>query len=77
VPGGLGVDLHEMLAAPGRQPGALAPGGTLAGLDRDAPVVVCCATGVRSLLVAEQLQDSGFRHVRHLRGGVVAWLEQG
>ncbi|MEJ5944904.1 ThiF family adenylyltransferase [Pseudokineococcus basanitobsidens] len=76
VPGGVRVDLHEVLAAPGSSPAALRPDGALAGLERTAPVVVVCSTGVRSLLAAEQLQDAGFTAVLHLRGGVAAWLER-
>ncbi|WP_298805599.1 molybdopterin-synthase adenylyltransferase MoeB [uncultured Pseudokineococcus sp.] len=76
VPGGVRVDLHEVLAAPGRRPAALEEGGALADLDAWAPVVVVCSTGVRSLLAAEQLQDAGFARVLHLRGGVTAWLER-
>jgi len=74
VPGGVRVDLHEVLAAPGERAAALRPGGALAELDEGAPVVVVCSSGVRSLLAAEQLQDAGFSSVLHLRGGVAAWL---
>ncbi|WP_299033492.1 ThiF family adenylyltransferase [uncultured Pseudokineococcus sp.] len=76
VPGGVRVDLHEVLSAPGERPAALRPGGVLADLDQGAPVVVVCGSGVRSLLAAEQLQDAGFSSVLHLRGGVAAWLER-
>lgn len=77
LPGSRHVPFHELVAgAPGRPPIALRAGGALADVDRDAPVVVCCSSGVRSLLASEMLQEQGFRSVLHLRGGVTAWLEQ-
>jgi len=43
-------------------------------LARDAPTVVYCAHGVRSLRGAEILRIRyGFRHVKSLRGGMHAW----
>lgn len=42
-------------------------------LDRDVPVLVYCAAGVRSRHAARQLQRMGFGTVRSLRGGVRAW----
>ena len=48
--------------------------GTLQGLQRDAPTVVYCAHGVRSLRGAEILRARyGFRQVKSLRGGMHAW----
>lgn len=45
----------------------------LQGLHRDAPTVVYCAHGIRSLRAAAILREEGFRQVRSLRGGIVAW----
>ncbi len=42
-------------------------------LDRDVPVLVYCAGGVRSRHAGRQLQRMGFGTVRSLRGGVRAW----
>lgn len=42
-------------------------------LDRDAPVVVYCHTGVRSARALEWLEQAGFERARHLTGGIAAW----
>jgi sulfur-carrier protein adenylyltransferase/sulfurtransferase len=42
-------------------------------LNREALTVVYCAHGVRSLRAAEILREEGFREVKSLRGGMVAW----
>jgi sulfur dioxygenase len=44
---------------------------------RDRPVVTVCAAGVRSAQAVEILQQAGFRDVRSLSGGMIAWLQQG
>ena len=41
--------------------------------DLDAPVVVTCATGVRSLLAAVTMESLGYRNVASLAGGFDAW----
>ena len=42
-------------------------------LDPDAPIVVMCHHGARSLNVALWLRDQGFTHVQSLSGGIDAW----
>jgi rhodanese-related sulfurtransferase len=42
-------------------------------LDPDAPIVVLCHHGARSLNVALWLRDQGFSHVQSLAGGIDAW----
>ena len=42
-------------------------------LDPDAPVVVMCHHGARSLNVALWLRDQGFSHAQSLAGGIDAW----
>jgi rhodanese-related sulfurtransferase len=42
-------------------------------LDPDAPIVVMCHHGARSLNVALWLRDQGFTHVQSLAGGIDAW----
>jgi len=44
---------------------------------RDAAVVVYCASGNRSALAAETLQEMGYTQVSHLAGGFRAWVEGG
>jgi molybdopterin/thiamine biosynthesis adenylyltransferase/rhodanese-related sulfurtransferase len=45
--------------------------------DREAPVVVYCAGGVRSLFAAQRLQEMGYRDVRSLEPGFLRWKELG
>ncbi|HEX3572067.1 MAG TPA: rhodanese-like domain-containing protein [Acidobacteriaceae bacterium] len=58
--------------------GLLMPMGEVASrahteLDPDAPVVVMCHHGARSLNVALWLRDQGFTHAQSLSGGIDAW----
>jgi molybdopterin/thiamine biosynthesis adenylyltransferase/rhodanese-related sulfurtransferase len=45
--------------------------------DRDAPVVVYCASGTRSVLAARSLAELGYTNVRSLAGGFTAWKRAG
>lgn len=47
--------------------------GSLAGLDRQHPIVVVCHHGIRSQQVALYLDQQGFSDVLNLRGGIDAW----
>jgi rhodanese-related sulfurtransferase len=42
-------------------------------LDPDAPIVVMCHHGARSLNVAMWLRDQGFPNAQSLAGGIDAW----
>jgi rhodanese-related sulfurtransferase len=42
---------------------------------KDEEVIVYCRSGRRSATVQYILQQSGFRNVRNLEGGMLAWLE--
>ena len=58
--------------------GLLMPMGEVASrahseLDPDAPIVVMCHHGARSLNVALWLRDQGFSQVQSLAGGIDAW----
>jgi rhodanese-related sulfurtransferase len=44
---------------------------------RDTAVVIYCASGNRSALAAETLQEMGYANVSHLSGGFRAWVEGG
>jgi hydroxyacylglutathione hydrolase len=46
-------------------------------LPQDAPIIVQCASGTRSMIAASILQRAGFRHVINLRGGIDAWQDAG
>ena len=45
--------------------------------DPHARLILMCASGGRSALAAETLQQMGYRHVAHLDGGLSAWIAQG
>lgn len=50
---------------------------TAQGLDRDAPMVVMCASGGRSGRVAIALESAGFRNVASMEGGIFGWKAYG
>lgn len=43
----------------------------------DVDMVLYCGTGGRSALATKSLDDMGFRNVRSMDGGIVAWREAG
>ncbi|HEV8053892.1 MAG TPA: molybdopterin-synthase adenylyltransferase MoeB [Candidatus Limnocylindrales bacterium] len=45
--------------------------------DRDAPVVLYCASGVRSLLAARTLHEMGYSDVASMSGGFQQWKAEG
>jgi molybdopterin/thiamine biosynthesis adenylyltransferase/rhodanese-related sulfurtransferase len=45
--------------------------------DRDAPVILYCASGNRSGLAAKTLQDLGYTNVRNFRPGFTGWRDAG
>ena len=45
--------------------------------DREAPVVLYCAGGIRSLFAAQTLQQMGYTDVASMKGGFQAWKSQG
>ncbi len=50
------------------------------GISADAPnadLVLYCGTGGRSALATKSLDEMGFRNVRSMDGGIVAWNEAG
>ncbi len=46
-------------------------------LSREAPLVMVCQSGGRSLQAANFLAAQGFQRVYNLRGGVLAWIREG
>lgn len=44
---------------------------------KDRPVIVCCASGVRSVKACEELKKLGFSRVHGLEGGISAWAAAG
>ena len=44
---------------------------------KDKPVIVCCATGMRSNKACAELKKNGFSRINNLAGGVDAWVRAG
>ncbi|MGQ0767532.1 MAG: rhodanese-like domain-containing protein [Gemmatimonadota bacterium] len=67
----------------GTIPGAVViPRGTLeSGVDarvpRDARVIIYCASGNRSALAADTMQQMGYNNVASMSGGFRGWVESG
>jgi len=47
------------------------------GLDKDAPVLLYCASGRRSAAAREAMVAAGFTDVKDLAGGIRAWQQAG
>ena len=45
--------------------------------DRDARIVIHCASGGRSALAAKSLKEMGYTNVANMEGGINAWREKG
>lgn len=45
--------------------------------DKEAPIILYCGGGFRSVLVADTLQQMGYRRVISMTGGIRAWREAG
>ena len=45
--------------------------------DKEKPIIVYCAGGVRSALAAKSLNELGYTHVRSMAGGVRDWKDSG
>ncbi len=43
---------------------------------KDAPIVVYCRSGRRSNMAAQFMQEFGFKSVKNLKGGVLAWSDE-
>ncbi|MFP5346299.1 MAG: molybdopterin-synthase adenylyltransferase MoeB [Actinomycetes bacterium] len=65
VPGAVAVPLDDILAGDVEQ---------LLPLDRR--VILHCKSGARSARALQALQSAGFTNAAHLRGGVLAWVEE-
>ena len=57
----------------------LKPSGALPRLlkDHQGRVVLYCAFGERSALVLQSAREAGFQGLRHMTGGLAAWLRAG
>lgn len=48
-----------------------------AGSAENHPIVLYCGTGGRSALAADTMATMGYRNVRSMAGGIVAWSQAG
>ncbi len=57
----------------------LKPSGSLLRIAKDHPgqIVLYCAHGERSVLALDTMRNSGLRGVKHLKGGLKAWVSSG
>ncbi|MES2004190.1 MAG: rhodanese-like domain-containing protein [Bacteroidota bacterium] len=46
-------------------------------IDKSKPVLVYCLSGARSAAAAKYLQENGFTNVQNLKGGLLAWKQEG
>lgn len=46
----------------------------VAGIEKDADIIVYCSIGYRSEKVAEKLKQAGFTSVKNLYGGIFSWM---
>ncbi|MGN8245437.1 ThiF family adenylyltransferase [Cellulomonas soli] len=70
---------HELVSIPGARLlplSALRTGGGLTSLDPSRPLVLHCKGGQRSAQALQVLHQHGFTDVRHLQGGILAWIDQ-
>ncbi len=51
--------------------------GRLGELDRTRGIIVYCRSGLRSYLAARILSQKGFKDVKNMSGGYIAWIHQG
>ena len=49
----------------------------LVTLDKDAPVLLYCASGRRSAAALDAMEQAGFKDVKHLAGGIQTWSRAG
>jgi adenylyltransferase/sulfurtransferase len=45
-------------------------------LDRDQEMIVHCKSGMRSAKAVQFLRDQGFRNLKNLKGGILAWADR-
>ncbi|GAA4985636.1 molybdopterin-synthase adenylyltransferase MoeB [Kineococcus glutinatus] len=65
IPGAVGIPLQRLLS-----------GEALAEVPEDVDVVLHCKSGARSAQALAALRAAGRRRGRHLRGGVLAWVDE-
>ncbi len=60
--GGLHIPMGELM-------------GRLSEIPKDKDVVVYCEKGIRSVIVVQRLEASGFENLYNLSGGIQAWQD--
>ena len=62
----LEFEIHRLVEQARRDPSVPA---------EDQPIVLYCGTGGRSALAAQTLETMGYRNVKSMAGGIVAWAQ--
>ncbi|MCE9583331.1 MAG: rhodanese-like domain-containing protein [Planctomycetes bacterium] len=65
------------LAGARNTPPGTKPDAALAGVPKDAPVVVYCSVGYRSSDFAERAKKAGWTNVANLEGSIFQWANEG
>lgn len=50
---------------------------SMAGIEKNAPVIVYCSVGKRSENITNKLEAAGFINVRNMYGGIFEWVNDG
>ncbi len=62
------------------EPAENIPAGRIEKLFQDAEpereLIVFCRSGIRSARIVQQFRERGFTNVRHLKGGILAWIDR-
>jgi len=70
---------HDLVAIPGSRLITLdriVSGEVLSELPRDRDLVLYCKAGTRSAIALAELRSQGYTRMKHLSGGVLAWLHE-
>lgn len=70
---------HEIVHIPGSRlisQSRFGPGEVFSDLPLDRDIVLYCKTGVRSAEVLADLRRRGYNRVKHVQGGVLAWVRE-
>ncbi|MDQ6658733.1 MAG: molybdopterin-synthase adenylyltransferase MoeB [Actinomycetota bacterium] len=68
IAGSIPIPVGDLLSGSGRQ--------RLTGLAGGRPMVLHCKSGARSALALKALHRAGFAEAVHLRGGILAWIDE-
>jgi rhodanese-related sulfurtransferase len=71
------INAHQVLTIPRGKLEFMAIDKIAKNYGDDVKIVTYCLKGARGALAAFQLKKMGFTNVKNLKGGILAWLEEG